>query len=252
MKIKLMLASVFFAGTIASGTAMATTSSFSPQQTQQIEQIVHSYLVKNPQILVEVSQALQQQQMAKMQQAAVKGISQNAKDIFDNSASPVVGNPQGNVSIVEFMDYQCPHCKDMEPIMNELIKNDSQLRVIYKELPIFGANSEYAAKAALASVKQGKFIAFHDALLKDKNPLTQDEVLKVAKSVGVDTAQMEKDMKDPVIEQQLKDNLKLAQALNLMGTPAIIVANRDGSKNVFIPGTTSKNDLQQLIAQMRK
>lgn len=252
MKIKPILASVFLAGAVISASAMAATSAFSPEQTKQIEQIVHSYLVKNPQVLVEASQALQQQQMAKMQQAAVKGIAQNAKDIFNNPASPVVGNPQGNVSVVEFMDYQCPHCKDMEPIMNELIKGDPQLRVVYKELPIFGANSEYAAKAALASVKQGKFAAFHDALLNDKNPLTQDEVLKIAKSVGVDTAQMEKDMQDAVIGQQLKDNLKLAQALNLMGTPAIIVANRDGSKNSFIPGTTSKADLLQLIAQMRK
>lgn len=248
MKIKAILSSIFLAGAITSAAA----NTFSPEQTKQIEQIIHSYLVKNPQVLVEASQALQQQQMAKMQQAAVKGITANAKDIFNNPASPVIGNPQGNVSIVEFMDYQCPHCKDMEPIMNELIKDDSQLRVIYKELPIFGANSEYAASAALASVKQGKFAALHNALLKDQNPLTQDEVLKVAKSVGVDTAQMEKDMKDPTIAQQLKDNLKLAQSLNLMGTPAIIVANRDGSKNSFIPGTTTKADLQQLITQMRK
>jgi protein-disulfide isomerase len=227
-------------------------TSFTPDQTKEIQQIMHDYLVKNPQVLIEASQALQQQQMAKIQQAASKAISNNIKDIFSNPDSPVIGNPSGDVTLVEFMDYQCVHCKEMTPVIGDLIKANPKLRVIFKELPIFGPTSEYAAKAALAAQKQNKYAAFHDALMNDSNPLSKDEVLKIAKSVGLDTDKLEKDINDPSVDKQLKDNFRLAQELNLVGTPAIVVGNRQGSKTAFVPGTASKENLQQLITQVTK
>jgi protein-disulfide isomerase len=236
----------------ASGALADNASQFTPAQTQQIEQITHNYLVKNPQVLVEASQALQQQQMQQMEKAATKGISANAKDLFNNPASPVVGNPNGTATVVEFFDYQCPHCKDMAPILDTLVKQDPQLRVVYKELPIFGETSEYAAKAALAAQKQGKYIEFHNALMKDTNALSKDEVLKDAKAIGLNVDQLTKDMNDPTIAAQLKDNYALAKSLELVGTPAFIVGNRDGSKTEFVPGTTTEQNLEQLIAKVRK
>ena len=239
--------------TLASGAALAqNSSSFNPNQTKEIQQIIHDYLVKNPQVLIEASQALQQQQMAQMQKTASKAITENARDLFNNSTSPVVGNPNGDVTVVEFMDYQCPHCKEMNPVIDGLIKTDGNLRVVYKELPIFGATSEFAAKAALASIKQGKYQAFHAALMADQNPLSKDEVLKLAREVGLNTDKLSKDAEDTQISQQLKDNNALAQKLGLMGTPAFIVGRRDGSKTAFIPGTTNQQSLQQLITQTRK
>lgn len=253
MKKARLIFSIAFA-TVFAGTALAQNGAgqFTPDQTKQIQQIVHEYLVKNPQVLVEASQSLQQQQMAQMQKTADVAISKNAKDIFNNPNSPVVGNPNGNVTIVEFMDFQCAHCKEMSPIMEDLSKTDGNLKIIYKELPIFGPTSEYAAKAALASARQGKYAAFHVALMQDQNPLSKEEVMTIAKNVGLDTDKLAKDIADPAIDKQLKDNIRLAQALGLMGTPAIIIGDKSGSKTVFIPGSTSKQNLQQAIDKLRK
>lgn len=254
MKKHLLLTSIIASAFLASAGVQAAdeTSSLSPSQTKQIEQVIHNYLVKNPQVLIEASQALQQQQMSKMQQTATKAINKNAKDLFNNPESPVIGNPNGDITLIEFMDYQCAHCKDMGPIIDQLIGSDLNLRVVYKEFPIFGPTSEFAAKAALAAQKQGKYAAFHDALMRDDNPLTKDEILKIAQQTGLDTAKLEKDIDDATVAKQLKDNLRLAQDLGLLGTPAIIVGDRQGNKVAFIPGTASKQNLQQLISQLRQ
>lgn len=252
MKTKYLLPLVLSLTCASSAIFAQGNTQFNPAQTKEIEQIVHDYLVKNPQVLIEASQALQQQQMAQMQKTASKAITANIKDLFNNPASPVIGNPNGDVTVVEFMDYQCPHCKEMSPVLDTLVKGDSNLRVVFKELPIFGPTSEFAAKAALASQKQGKYAAFHVALMKDQNPLAKDEVLKIAKEVGLDIDKLSKDVSDPVIDQQLKDNYKLAQQLGLVGTPAFVIANRQGTNTAFIPGSTSQQGLQQAIAQVRK
>lgn len=255
MKLTRLISSSLLAVAFASTSAIAANEGAGPlsaEQTKQIQQVVHDYLISNPQVLVEASQALQQQQMGKMQQTAQKGISQNAKDLFDNPNSPVAGNPKGNVTLIEFMDYQCGHCKEMSPIIDQLVQADPQLRVVIKEFPIFGETSEFAAKAAIASAKQGKFWPFHLALMKDEGPLSHEEVLKVAQSVGIDTTKLQNDMKEAAVTEQLKDNFKLAQDLGLMGTPALIVGNQGGTKTGFVPGTTSKGNLEQMISQVRK
>lgn len=252
MKHKILFSSLLCAVFLSGAASAQTNGQFSTEQTKQIQQIVHDYLVQNPQVLVEASQALQQQQMQTLEKTATAAIAKNAKDIFDNPASPVVGNANGDVTLVEFMDYQCAHCKEMEPVVQALLASDKNLRVVFKELPIFGNNSEFAAKAALAAQKQGKFAEFHIALLKDTNPLTKEEVLKIAKSVGLNTDQLVKDAASTEYDQQIKDNYKLAKALGLMGTPALIVAPRTGEQPVFIPGATNKETLEKAIAQVRK
>lgn len=253
MKLSHLFSSVVITSALVAGSALADNANqFNPAQTQQIQQIVHDYLVKNPQVLVEASQALQQQQMQQMQKQATKGIAANIKDLFNNAASPVSGNPNGTATVVEFFDYQCPHCKDMAAIIEQLSKQDPQLRIVYKELPIFGETSEYAAKAALAAQKQGKYVVFHNALMKDTNALSKDEVLKDAKAVGLNVEELTKAINDPAIAAQIKDNYTLAKALELVGTPAFVIGNRDGSKTEFVPGTTTEQNLAQLIAQVRK
>ena len=229
-----------------------TKTSFTPHQVSDIQKIVHDYLVNNPQVLVEVSQALQRQTEAQQQQYAQKAIKQNVKALFEDPASPVAGNPNGTVTLVEFFDYQCGHCKAMNEVIQDIVKKNENLRIVFKELPIFGSESQFAAKAALASVKQGKYYAFHDALLSAENPLTQDKVFQVAKSVGLDTDQLQKDMNDPAIQQQLASNFKLAQALRLVGTPTFVIGNKASTKFQFIPGATTPENLQSMIDQVSK
>lgn len=230
--------------------ATANQSNFTPDQVKAIEQIVHDYLVKNPQVLIEATRALQAQEFAKAQKEALQAIVENKQQLFDDSASPVVGNKNGDVVLVEFFDYQCGHCKAMNDVIQSVLKNNKDLKIIFKELPIFGSNSRFAARAALASVKQGKYFEFHDALLGAENPLTNQKVLDIAKKIGLNIKQLKKDMNEASIQQQIRDNFQLAQKLKLVGTPAFIVANKDLTKFRFIPGTTTQADLQQNFTQV--
>ena len=244
-------------GFVVAQSAMTSPSaSLSSEQVKQVQQIVHDYLVSNPQILVEVSTALQQQEMTKAQEKARTLIATNAKALFNNVTDPVVGSADADATLVEFFDYQCPHCKSMTSFVGDLVQKDAKVRVVFKELPIFGGNSQFAAKAALASQKQGKYLAVHNALMKADNPLTNDKVLQVAKSAGVDTVKLQADMKEGAIDQQLKDNFTLAKAIlqpsiGIIATPAFIASNRAGTKFAFIPGQTDAAGLQQAIAQVR-
>lgn len=231
---------------------MAASSTLSTDQKKEVEQIVHEYLVKNPEVLVEVSQALQQKQQQSMQEKAKKAISDNADQLFTEKLT-VVGNPNGNVTLVEFFDYQCIHCKKMKPVISELVKNNKNLRVIYKEFPIFGKNSELASKAALAAAMQGKYKAMQDALLSKDKRLDKKEIMDAAKSAGLDIPQLKKDMDSKTVKNALMANRNLAENMNLMGTPAFIIASTpDGkfdknSNPAFIPGAATKEALENLI-----
>lgn len=229
-------------------------NSMSPEQQKDVEKIVHDYLLNNPEVLVEVSQALQQKQQQNVQQQAKSAIMENAGELFGGKLA-VSGNPKGAVTMVEFFDYQCIHCKKMAPTIAELIKKDSNLRVIYKEFPIFGKSSEVAAKAALAAGMQGKYQQMHDALLKTEKRLDDKVVMDTAKSVGLDIKQLQKDMDSKTVTEQLDANRQLAEKMHLMGTPAFVIASTpagqfDAKKEpTFIPGAASQEVLQDLISK---
>ncbi len=232
--------------------ADTNTSNLSDTQTKQIEKLVHDYLVNNPEVLLEASQALQQKQQQTMQVQAQAAIQTNADQVFNDSLS-VAGNPKGNVTLVEFFDYQCSHCKTMEPVINGLIKQNPNLRVVYKEFPIFGNTSEEASKAALAAAMQGKYLALHSALLKLDGRLTSEMIMDAAKSAGLDLAKLKTDMDSKTVTDALEANRQLAEKLHLMGTPAFIVAAtpqgkmKPGSTPAFIPGAASEKTLQDLV-----
>jgi protein-disulfide isomerase len=221
-------------------------------QKKDIEKVVHDYLVNNPEVLIEASQVLQQKQQQTMQQQAQAAIKENAAQLFSDNWT-VVGNSKGNVTLVEFFDYQCIHCKKMTLILSELTKKDKNLRVIYKELPIFGKNSEIASRAALAAGMQGKYQAMHDALLKQEKRLNEQLVLSAAKSLGLNMSKLKTDMNSKAVANALRVNRELAEKLHLMGTPAFIVAAtpagtlQEGSTPSFIPGAASEETLQELI-----
>ncbi len=263
VKLTQIISAITISGALTfSATALAQNSSpFSPDQVAQIKQVVHDYLVGNPQVLVEASQALQKQELQKVEQKAQSAISDNAKIIFDDPASPVSGNPKGDVSVVEFFDYQCPHCKDMEAVLDKIRTSDPNVRIIFKELPIFGSSSRDAALAALAANLQGPdaYLKLHNALLLETNPLTKDKIMQIAKSAGINIDKLSKDMKSDALQKQIDDNFKLAQNLGLMGTPTFIISkwqignNNNSVQNAaFVPGVVTVENLQDLIAQARK
>lgn len=227
-------------------------SSMSAAQKKEIEQIVHDYLITNPEVLLKASQALQQKQQQNMQQQAQSAIKENTDQLFQGKTT-IVGNPKGNVTIVEFFDYQCIHCKKMSPVINSLIKKDSGLRVVYKEFPIFGKSSELASKAALAAGMQGKYQGMHNALINIDKRLNDKIVMEAAKSLGLDMKKFKADMNSKEVTEVLEANRALAEKLHLMGTPAFIVAStpqgqfKEGTEPSFIPGAASEESLQELI-----
>lgn len=228
-------------------TASTTTTALNPEQVQQIQQVVHDYLLQNPQLMVQVFQKLQMQQQADMQQHAIKSIQANANALFNDANSPVAGNANGTVTLVEFFDYQCPHCKEMASIISGLVNQDKNLKIVFKEFPIF-PGSMYAAQAALAAQLQGKYWPFHNALMAANNPLQKNDVLAAASKVGLDVTQLEKDMSSATIQNELQQNEQLAEKLGLAGTPAFIIqSNSDKTKTFFVPGQVGASDLQQLI-----
>lgn len=224
---------------------------FTPAQTKQIEKIVREYLVNNPKVIVDVFGALRAQEAAKKKAHLTQSISEHATQLFHAPLSPVLGNAQGDVSLVEFLDYRCQHCKEMGETIAQLIKSDPNLRLVIKQLPIFGGESEYAAKAALASQKQGKFQAFHEALLKAKMPINETTVTQIAKQQKLNIKQLRQDMQSAEINQQMKDNVALAEALSIAGTPTFIVADSAVKHAHYMMGAVEVTTLKKAIATAR-
>ena len=255
MKLKRLLTVGAVAATLVTNMAVAadtTPSNLSDVQKKEIENVIHDYLVHNPEVLVEASQALQQKQQQNMQEQAQSAIQDNASALFQGKLT-TVGNVKGHVTVVEFFDYQCIHCKKMTPIMDNLVKKDSDLRVVYKEFPIFGKSSEFASRAALAAGMQGKYLKMHDALLNQEKRLDDKLVLSTAKSLGLDLKKLKKDIQSKEVSDILDANRQLAEKLHLMGTPAFIIGStpdgtfKKGSEASFIPGGATEESMQELI-----
>lgn len=225
--------------------------SVSPAERAKIEEVVHQYLLSKPEVLVEALQILQKKQYEQAEQTVKqtqKTASAFAKGLFNQMNDPVAGNPNGKISVVEFFDYQCPHCIDMAPTIEGIIKANPDVRIVFKEFPIRGPMSEFAARAALAANKQGKYYEFSHALLTANKPLTQDVIFEIAKSTGLDVDKLKTDMNDKSIDEQLKATMKLAQNLKLFGTPAFFIGKTDASGAInYVPGQMDQKQLQDAI-----
>lgn len=225
--------------------AGAADGDFTPAQRQAIEHIVHDYLVNHPEALLEALQAAEDKIKSDAHDKAQSALAQHKAEIFEDPNTPVGGNPQGSVSLVEFFDYRCPYCKQVEPSLESLADSNKDLRFVYKEFPILGPASTTAARVALASRKQGKYAAFHRAMMATKGNIDDAAVFKVAESVGLNLKRLRRDMKDPEIDRQLKANAELAQALDITGTPGFVIGN------TIVPGAISFDDLKKLIESAR-
>lgn len=232
----LALLAVCVAGTPL-GSIAAT--EFTPSQREAIEGMIHDYLMKNPDVLID---ALRAGEDAKAKQV----LSERHREIFDDPATPVGGNPQGDVALVEFFDYRCPYCKQVQPTLETLLRKDPNLRFVYKEMPVLGPSSVVAAHAALAARLQGKYEAFHNAMMAAKGQISDDVVYHVAGSVGLDVDRLKRDMESSEIDQAVKANLALAEALDIRGTPGFVIGDH------IIPGAIDLDALKDLIAESRK
>lgn len=210
------------------------------------EQRVRTYLLENPEIIVEAVRRLESRQEQVEQTEAQSILKARAEDVFRDPASPIGGNPNGDVTLVEFFDYNCSYCRRVAPAMQEAEATDPRLRVVYKEFPILGPDSIFAARAALAVHRQGKYLVFHQALMQQRGAVDEARVMDVATKVGVDVYRMTSDMNEPAIQAAVEKNLALAQALRINGTPTFIVGAE------ILRGATDLNTLQALIREARE
>lgn len=237
-------AALFSAGLLALPAA-SHGAEFSEAQRAEIGDIIKDYLIKNPDVLLEVSKELEKRQQQAEDQKRDGALAANAAEIFHRKGDLVAGNPAGDITMVEFFDYNCAWCKKGLPEVLSLIEEDKMLRLVMKEFPIFGEDSEYAARAALASQAQGKYWQFHLALLGHEGKLNKADVDAIAAAQGLDMAKLKADMDTPEIVGTIERNQKLGQELAINGTPAFIIDRK------IIPGYLPKSGLAESIAEIR-
>jgi protein-disulfide isomerase len=244
-----LIAAVCAALLIAAVPHSVRAEEFSKAQRGDIERIVHDYLVAHPEVLQEAMTELEKRQNvaeAEKHKAAVK---EHAQALFNSPDQVTLGNPNGNVTFVEFFDYNCGYCKRAMSDMLTLMKNDPELKVVLKEFPVLGQGSVEAARVAVAVRMQDKtgkkYLEFHQKLLGGRGQADNARALAVAKEVGVDMGRLEKDMKSPEVQKTLQQDFKLAEALGLNGTPSYVIGD-----NVII-GAIGLQGLQEKINTAR-
>ena len=217
-----------------------------PVELDEFEQRVRDFLLEHPEVIMEAVQLLQERQRAAEAEGLKRTIAARRDEIFNDPSAPVGGNPSGDITVVEFFDYNCPYCRRVAPTLTEVEEADTNLRIVYKEFPILGPGSRFAARAALAAQKQGTYVPFHIALMGAQEQLSEANVMAVATAVGLDTERLRQDMDDPAIEDAIGRNLELAEVLGITGTPSFVIGEQ------IVPGAIDRRTLERLIAGARQ
>jgi protein-disulfide isomerase len=233
------------AAALAIWLAPAMAAEFTDAQKKEIGEVVKQYLIDNPQIIDEALAELKRRQEDGEAKAAQAAIADNAPAIFRGPGDLVVGNPNGKVTMVEFFDYNCGYCKRAFPDVMKMIEADKDLRIVMKEFPILGPGSVFAARAALASQKQGKYWEYHQALMKHEGRMDEAAAMAIAERTGLNIEQLKKDMESEDVAKVIGANEKLAQALNIGGTPAFVI------DQTLIPGAIGFEGLAEAVKQVR-
>jgi protein-disulfide isomerase len=216
-----------------------------PEQRQEVIGILRDALRDDPSILREAFEALQRAELREREGAARAAIAQHADALFRDPADPVRGNPAGAVTVVEFFDARCGYCKQLHPTMDQLVRRHGDLRVVLKDLPVLGPNSVLASRALLAAQRQGKYGPLHDALLRLREEPTEPVLRREAERVGLDWGRLRREMDDPAIARRLEANMRLASALRIEGTPALVIGE------TLVPGAVDLATLDRLVAEAR-
>jgi len=227
--------------------AMAKHQAATPEQ-KVLEEAIGKYLRDHPEVIIESLQIWQERQKLAKRDRARELVSAHRAAIYEDPKAPVLGNPDGDVTIVEFFDYRCPYCKRVRPLVMKIVEEDPGVRVIFKEFPILGPDSVVAARAAIASLDQDpeKYFPFHDALMESRAQLTKSRILDMAREVGLDADKLEADMKAAEVDAVILRNRQLGQALGLTGTPSFIIGGE------IVRGAIDMETLRALVARARE
>lgn len=233
------------AGGLSAAAPVRAADALTDAQKAEVRDLVRSYILENPDIVMEAIGILQarEEQQAAAQQG--KMIAANADALFKAPGDPVMGNPNGDVTLVEFFDYQCGYCKRVYEPLIQTVNADGKVRLVMKELPILGPASVMAARYALAAKMQGKYQPFHAGMMANKAPVTEETVKQVAREAGLDMGRLETDAQSDAVAEVLRDTMKLASTLGIRGTPAFVVGD------TLIPGAAPAEQIAAAIADAR-
>jgi protein-disulfide isomerase len=225
-------------------TPLAWADQFTSAQRSEIVKILRDALRQDPSILRDAVTALQADD-GEREKTVTRAAVAAARDSLISPDDPVGGNPRGSVTIVEFFDVRCPYCRKLEPEMTALLASDHDVRLVYKDLPILGPASLIGTKALLAAQKQDAYEKLRDAVMRMPPDITRTAIETEAKKLGLDTPRLLHDMDDASIQQKIDANLRLAQRLNIQGTPAMIVGDD------MLPGAVDAAELKQAVVEAR-
>ncbi len=207
--------------------------------------VIEQYVLDHPDLLARAAAKLQEKQEAVAKADTRTVLAALKEDLLNDPAAPVLGNPQGDVTVVEFFDYKCPYCKRVADDLAHLILADPKVRVVFKELPILGPDSQIAAMGGLAANRQGKYGAYHAAAMGHHGPFSEDVVLDIARQLNLDLNRFQADMKDETLADAIKKNQALAEKLSIDGTPAFIIGHEK------VPGAIGFDDMKKLVDEAR-
>lgn len=241
---RILIAAFFTFG----ATFSASAAEFSAEEKSELNRMIRAYILDNPQIIVEAMQVLEQRQQEQEQAEDAVRISRLKDQIFDDGHSHVAGNPDGDVVVVEFLDYRCGYCKRAHGGIKSLLEADAGVKLIVKEFPILGPDSTFAARAAMAALRQSgeKYEAFNDAMMTWNGDLGEREVMGLAEDVGLDMDQLASDMNDEDIAADIRENYALARSLNITGTPGFIIGDQ------IIRGFVPYDALREMVDAARE
>jgi protein-disulfide isomerase len=227
----------------------ASAQSFSDGQRGEIETIVRNYLIAHPEVLEEAMAELNKRQAAAEAEKHEASVAQNSDTIFNSPRGVVLGNKDGDVTFVEFFDYNCGYCKRAMADMLDLLKSDTKLKVVLKEFPVLGQGSVEAAQVAIAVRMQDpsgkKYLDFHQKLLGGRGPADKARAIAAAKDAGLDVGRIEKDLASPEVRATIEENFKLAEAMGMNGTPSYVIGKQ------IVVGAVGLDGLKEKIGVAR-
>jgi protein-disulfide isomerase len=218
-------------------------------QRQAIEGVVRDYLLKNPEVLQEAMAELEKRQQEAQRQAQASALKESRDVLHSAATSYTAGNPSGDITLVEFFDYNCGYCKRALGDLQAIMKSDPKLKVVLKDFPVLGPDSVEASKVALAvkqQLKGDKLFEYHTKLLESRGRVNGERAIAVAKEMGLDIARLQKDMQAPEVQAALQENVGLGDKLGLSGTPAFIIGDE------VIPGAVGADPIRKTIAGVRQ
>lgn len=211
----------------------------------RIKELVLEAIRENPGIVFEAAQLFEEQQQANQALVAAQVLATEREALERDPNAPVLGNPDGDVTVVEFFDYNCPYCRRVKPHMEALLAADPNVRVVYREWPILGEGSVFAARAALASRNQGKYEEFHWAMMELSGRAEEASVMRAAEDIGLDVVQLRRDMNAPEIDEHIATSMRLSRAMGFSGTPSFVIGDS------LAPGLIDADQMISLVNQAR-